>query len=93
MVGIIHKSKVGPKGQVLIPKMFRDNMKIFPGSDVVLSFEDDAVVIKRNATGKIEEIAEKIAKKGKSNKMTPKEMRHMEITERWAKIETWKKHI
>lgn len=36
-------SRVGPKGQVVIPKAMRDELGIEPGDEVDFSLEDDAV--------------------------------------------------
>jgi AbrB family looped-hinge helix DNA binding protein len=36
-------SRVGPKGQVVIPKAMREQLGIFPGDEVDFALEDDAV--------------------------------------------------
>jgi AbrB family looped-hinge helix DNA binding protein len=38
-------SRVGPKGQVVIPKALRDELGIGPGDEVVFSIEDGAVLV------------------------------------------------
>lgn len=38
-------SKVGPKGQVVIPKVMRDQLGIRPGDEVTFSLADGAVVV------------------------------------------------
>lgn len=38
-------SKVGPKGQVVIPKAFRDQLGIQPGDNVDFSWANDQVII------------------------------------------------
>lgn len=79
MVGLIHKVKVGPKGQIVIPKLFRENMGIFPGKDVLLEYENNKLTIGRNGES-IDEAAARIAK-GKTNKFTAKQLRDMAYEE------------
>ncbi len=40
-------ARVGPKGQVVIPKPFREAIGLRPGVEVVFSLEDDAVRVQR----------------------------------------------
>jgi len=37
--------RVGPKGQVVIPKMMRDQLGILPGDEVDVTLEDGAVKV------------------------------------------------
>jgi AbrB family looped-hinge helix DNA binding protein len=46
MVRIEFEMKVGPKGQVVIPKEIREIMGIKPYSKIFISLEDDKVVIR-----------------------------------------------
>ena len=39
--------KVGPKGQVVIPKTMRRALKIEPGSKVLLKLEDNKVILEK----------------------------------------------
>jgi AbrB family looped-hinge helix DNA binding protein len=39
--------KIGPKGQVVIPQAIRKALKMEPGTNVVVSLEDDKVVVKK----------------------------------------------
>lgn len=43
-----NRSKVGPKGQVVIPKQIRDRVGIRAGSEVVVEIQGEDVVIKRS---------------------------------------------
>jgi AbrB family looped-hinge helix DNA binding protein len=38
-------SRVGPKGQVVIPKALRDELGIVPGDEVAFSMVDDGVLV------------------------------------------------
>ena len=42
----IHKTKVSTKGQITIPKVFRDKLKVNVGDKVTLIMTDDGIVIK-----------------------------------------------
>ena len=44
--------KVGPKGQVVIPKKFRDELGIKPGDEVVVSLSEKGVLIQSVHTTK-----------------------------------------
>ena len=49
MVGITirQKMKVGPKGQVVIPKIFRDNLRIKPGSFVIFELTKKGLLLRK----------------------------------------------
>ncbi|MBI2183585.1 MAG: AbrB/MazE/SpoVT family DNA-binding domain-containing protein [Thaumarchaeota archaeon] len=57
--------KVGPKGQVVIPKALRKVLKIHPGSKVTFRLEDDKVIIQKPQLDAVA-VFEEIAKKGRS---------------------------
>jgi AbrB family looped-hinge helix DNA binding protein len=44
---IEEEMKVGPKGQVVIPRTMRKALKIEPGSKVLFRLEDDALILKK----------------------------------------------
>ncbi|MBI3051907.1 AbrB/MazE/SpoVT family DNA-binding domain-containing protein [Candidatus Woesearchaeota archaeon] len=75
MVGIMQKARVGPKGQVVIPKIFRENMGIVEGREVVLSYDSGKVVI-TNPSEPIDVVAERMAR-GRVIKLSPRQMREM----------------
>jgi len=63
--------RVGPKGQVVIPKDFRDALKIGPGSEVIFRLEGDRVVLEREAFDSLETL-EAMSRKGRSiSKINP----------------------
>lgn len=58
------EGEVGPKGQVVIPKDFREEMNIFPGSKVEFECTEKGILI-RKEDEKIEKVFEEVAKSGK----------------------------
>jgi len=40
------RRKVGPKGQVVIPKDFRDLLKIKPGSEIIIEINKNEIIIR-----------------------------------------------
>ena len=59
------RMRVGPKGQVVIPKVLRDALRIGPGSEVTFSIEGEEVVL-RAARTDVVDVFERIARSGKS---------------------------
>jgi len=39
------KSKIGPKGQVVIPKELREEFKLAPGDEVMFDAKEDVILI------------------------------------------------
>ena len=65
------KVRLGPKGQVVIPKIFRESYKLYPNQVVVIRNDEDGVLIKKqdeDIVEKLREIAKKAAKKRKGKK-------------------------
>ena len=60
-------TRVGRKGQVVIPKAFRDALKIRPGQELTLSLEGEGLVL-RAARNDSVDIFERLARSGKSVK-------------------------
>ncbi len=57
------KTKVGPKGQVVIPKVFRDEYNISPGDELVFEEGNNVLLIekpKEDIVKKFENFAKKI---------------------------------
>ena len=42
-------SRVGPKGQVVIPKAIRDRVRLHPGDEVEFELRDDEIVLSARA--------------------------------------------
>ena len=59
--------KVGPKGQVVIPRTMRKALKIEPGSKVSFRLEDDKLILKKPAFDAVA-VFERIAKEINYNK-------------------------
>lgn len=59
--------KVGPKGQIVIPKVFRDEFDIHPGSELIVEYTEDGIVINVEEEN-TEEIFEEVAITGKKVK-------------------------
>jgi AbrB family looped-hinge helix DNA binding protein len=74
--------KIGPKGQVVIPKPFRNAFKMAPGTEVVFSIEEEKLVLSKLPV-KASEYFEKMAKRQKKDfKMHPHEPYEKELEER-----------
>ena len=39
--------RVGPKGQIVIPKLFREDKKIYPGDKVIIELKEEGIIIDR----------------------------------------------
>ena len=46
MVGMIIKRKVGPKGQIVIPKIVRESLGIHPGDEVLMEIREKELLIR-----------------------------------------------
>ncbi len=59
------KMRVGPKGQVVIPKNFRKILKVGVGSEIIFRLEGERVVLEKESADPVGTL-ETIARKGKS---------------------------
>jgi len=65
------EKKVGPKGQVVIPRALRKALKIHPGSRVVFKLEDKRLILEKPMFDAVDAL-ENIARKGPSiSKISP----------------------
>jgi AbrB family looped-hinge helix DNA binding protein len=78
---IEEEMKVGPKGQVVIPKALRKALKIHPGSKIIFRLEGDRVVLQKLEFDAVS-LFEGIAKKGPSIKQIPTHLYEEELAER-----------
>ncbi len=90
MVRLIQqKMTVGPKGQVVIPKVFRDMEKIMPGSEVVFELKDEGILIKKPEEYDVIKVMEQIAKSGKKLRKLDSDREYEKmLEERWKKAST-----
>lgn len=80
------KSKIGPKGQAVIPKEIREMMGIRPGSEVVFEVRGDEVVVKplQNRSS-VDELTRLVPLKLKlRNEVDLKQIILSEALERWS---------
>ena len=85
---MIAKMRMGPKGQVVIPKMFRDDFGLRPGEEVIVDYTGNEIVIKKTASN-IAEIARAIAMSGKKVTVTTellKKLDEEELDERYERL-------
>ena len=65
--------RLGPKGQIVIPKIFRNEINVYPGSEVIITLEPKTgVIIKKSTQDPImllEKISEEAAKRRKGKKL------------------------
>ncbi|MCX8182624.1 MAG: AbrB/MazE/SpoVT family DNA-binding domain-containing protein [Candidatus Methanomethyliaceae archaeon] len=73
--------KVGPKGQVVIPRAMRKFLKIQPGSRVIFRLEGNRVLIQKPEFDAVA-VLEDISKKGKSVKSVPPHLYEEELSKR-----------
>jgi AbrB family looped-hinge helix DNA binding protein len=62
---IEEEMKVGPKGQVVIPRAMRKALKIMPGSKVLFQLQDNELIVKKPTFDAVA-VFRNVAKSGKS---------------------------
>jgi len=85
MVILKMRMKVGPKGQVVIPKEMRDEKKISPGDEVIIELNEEGILIEKNIDRDPVKVFEEIAKSVKYNKRIDPHAYEEELEERWKK--------
>jgi len=78
---IEEEMKVGPKGQVVIPRALRKALRIHPGSRVIFRLEGDRVVLRRPEVDAVA-LLERIARKGPSVTRIPPHLYEEELAGR-----------
>jgi AbrB family looped-hinge helix DNA binding protein len=73
--------KVGPKGQVVIPRAMRKALKIEPGSKVSFRLEDDTLILKKPSFDAVA-VFRKTAKKINCNEKIDPHQYEEELEER-----------
>ena len=76
--------KVGPKGQVVIPRAMRKALKIEPGTKVLFKLEDDKLTIQKPSFDAVA-VFERIAKSGKSVSKIDPHAYEEELEERYKR--------
>lgn len=80
------KTRVGSKGQVVIPKVFRDEYNISPGDEVIFEENSQALLLKKpneDIIKILEESAKKIKFRGKIDPHAIEE----QYEERWKRAQ------
>ena len=73
--------KVGPKGQFVLPKIFREALGIAPGMKIAMEEKDEKTLLIKKQSN-IAEVFEQIARKGKSVKIKSHEAYEEEMEKR-----------
>jgi len=76
--------KVGPKGQVVIPRAMRKALKIEPGSKVLFQLKEDEMTVKKQAFDAVA-VFERAAKKIHYNKKIDPHAYEEELEERYKR--------
>lgn len=82
------KTKVGPKGQVVIPKPFREEFRILPGDTIFVKDTPEGILLRKQDKDPVE-VFRKISEQVKGKKITldPHEY-EQESEERWKRSST-----
>ena len=64
--------KIGPKGQVVIPQVFRKSLGLHPGTKVIFVLKEEGVLLEKPRED-VTKVFKEIAESGKSVKIKPDE--------------------
>ncbi len=79
------KVRLGSKGQVVIPKIFRESYKIYPNQEAIITAVDEGVLIKKNDINIIEKLREMAKEAKKIRKGRPFTYKKEEFYEQYDK--------
>jgi len=77
--------RVGPKGQIVIPKLFREDKKIYPGDKVIIELKEEGIIIEKQREDPLK-VFEEISSKGKSVKVDSDRDYDEMMRKRWKKL-------
>jgi len=80
------RMKLGPKGQVVIPQIFRKSYGLVPGGDVIIEDTEKGVLIERPIEDPIKKMREMAAKGRQLSKIESNKDWEEELEERWKKL-------
>lgn len=72
------KVRLGPKGQIVIPKIFRETYKMYPEQEVIIKEQEEGVLIKKqieNIVEKLRKIAERVNENKKRKSLDARTMK------------------
>ena len=78
------ETKVGPKGQILIPKLLREEYNIMPGDDIIVRETEEGLLIEKPMEDPVK-VLEEISNKGKKITKINYHQYEDQIDERWRK--------
>ncbi len=80
------KTKLGPKGQVVIPQMLRKSYGLVPGGDVIMEDSERGILIERPAEDPIKRMRQIAAMGRQLEKIEPDKDWEEELGDRWKRL-------
>ena len=84
---IKQKTKVGPKGQIVIPKSIRDGERLYPGTEVFVEWTDEGIKIEPMTHEDPIAVFERIAKSVKKRDVNSKHSYEEQLVRRWKRAQ------